>query len=90
MKPCADFTFDSDADCYVVLMNDGTEVCRTRAPHTNKSFLTALGLSELINRGRAVLLKDGLHVEDEFSALLESMVDFSFPVTYHHTSIIPT
>lgn len=52
----ADYTYDRDTDQFVVTLDDGTEVCRTRAPHTQLSKETAVEMTALFNSGMAELL----------------------------------
>lgn len=87
MKPCADFTFDSAADCFVVMMDDGTEICRTRGLHTAASRMVAQQIVHMLNNQTMVLTKDGLHMGYWEQLHCKNMVDFCFPVTYHQTPI---
>jgi hypothetical protein len=59
MPQTADYTYDAEADCFVVTDGTGNEFCRTKSPHQNwhKTFVSALVL--LINDGDIIFPTTG-------------------------------
>jgi hypothetical protein len=66
----ADYTYDRDTDQFVVTLDDGTEVCRTRAPHRSVHKLLAGWLVEKINRGSMVRSGSGWMPASQTDAVL--------------------
>lgn len=56
----ADFTYDSVTDQFVVTMDDGTEVCRTRAPHRAMHRKAARLICDAINWNHLAQVEPGL------------------------------
>ena len=54
MPQTADYTYDRDADCFVVTDERGNELCRTTAPHYHwhKTFVSSL--VSFINDGSVI------------------------------------
>lgn len=55
MPISADYTYDRDADCFVVTDDTGNEICRTRAPHEGWHHTYVSYLVHLINDGTIIL-----------------------------------
>lgn len=51
MTPPADYTYDREADCFVVTDARGNEICRTRSPHQNWQRTYVSDMVERINNG---------------------------------------
>ena len=51
MPQTADYTYDRDADCFVVTDDVGNELFRTRSPHRKGDKESAINLVGVINRG---------------------------------------
>jgi len=62
----ADFTYDRDADCFVVTDATGNELCRTASPHHASDKLLVTFLTAELNKGRIIFPTTGdtkpLHV----------------------------
>ena len=50
----ADYTYDRDADCFVVTDEHGNEICRTRSPHAKHHKFHVEELVTLINDGELI------------------------------------
>jgi len=59
MPLTADYTYDRDADCFVVTDGAGNELCRTASPHksTDKMLITFVACG--INEGRLIFPSTG-------------------------------
>lgn len=52
--PQADYTYDRDADCFVVTDDKGNEICRTRSPHTATDKFIARTIADATNLGMLI------------------------------------
>ena len=66
MPQSADYTYDREADCFVVTDASGNELVRTRSPHRADDKTMASFLSNWINQGLLIFPTTGdtppLHV----------------------------
>lgn len=57
--PQADYTYDREADCFVVTDDKGNELCRTRSPHTEDLKNMARCIAEYVNAGALIFPTTG-------------------------------
>ncbi len=57
--PQADYTYDREADCFVVTNEDGHELCRTRSPHNAECKSAAGWIANWINTGMLIFPTTG-------------------------------
>ena len=76
----ADYTYDSETDQFVVTLDDGTEVCRTRAPHTQESKEVAQTIVDLLCQDRISLVGSQMIfrlVSRERTRKIQNLITFS-------------
>ena len=55
----ADYTYDRDADCFVITDERGNELCRTRSPHHAGDKSVAHKIMDAVNDGRLIFPTTG-------------------------------
>lgn len=57
--PQADYTYDRDADCFVVTDDKGNELCRTRSPRDAMGKFSAASIVDWVNAGTLIFPTPG-------------------------------
>lgn len=57
--PQADYTYDREADCFVVTDDKGNELCRTKSPHKCMDKYAAENIVQAVNEGRLIFPTTG-------------------------------